>query len=135
MLIMKMMNRVPDMRPSYREVITSLEVYMKHSVRGASSMRRFASGIRKSVPPASPGVQRTSVSIQTELPAPGSPDAQEPLKTSAFQRFLYHPLVILTVSVLLLLVILIVAFLLFAGEAGKENAMIRAEGIRIEVHS
>ena len=73
MLIMKMMNRAPDMRPSYREVITSLEVYMKHSVRGASSMRRFASGIRKSVPPASPGVQRTSVSIQTELPAPGSP--------------------------------------------------------------
>ncbi len=136
-LIMKMMNRAPDMRPSYREIITSLEVYMKHSLRGASSIRRFASGIRKSVPPASPGVQRNSVSLPAEQTAAGvPPDAPETEKTGAFQRFLYHPLVILSVSVVLLLVILVVAFLLFAGESGADNAMNRLpEGVRIEVRS
>ena len=110
---------------------------MKHSLRGASSIRRFASGIRKSVPPASPGVQRNSVSLPAEQIAAGiPPDAPETEKTGAFQRFLYHPLVILSVSVVLLLVILVVAFLLFAGESGADNAMNRLpEGVRIEVRS
>ena len=136
MLIMKMMNRAPDMRPSYREIISSLEVYLRRAMPNASSLRRFASGVRKSVPPASPGVLKNGepAPVRTEQAIAGIPEPP-PARGSAFQRFLYHPLVIITVSLFLLLVILVVAFFLFAGEAGNENAMSVRADIRNEVLS
>lgn len=125
MLIMKMMNRAPDMRPSYREIITSLEVYLKRTMPNASSMRRFASGVRKSVPPAVPGVLKNGSpalpAVQTVRDIGGIPDVQV-VKQNAFLRFLYHPLVIITISVFLLLVILLIAFLLFSGKLDRVNA-------------
>ena len=138
MLIMKMMNRAPDMRPSYREIITSLEVYLKRSTPNASSLRRFASGVRKSVTPPSPGVLKNGepAPVRTEQAMSGIPEPPPPAQGSAFQRFLYHPLVIITVSLFLLLVILVVAFFLFAGEAESGSAAVSpADTIRIEALS
>ncbi len=130
-LIMKMMNRAPDMRPSYREIITTLEVYMKRTMPNSSSMRRYASSVRKSVPPVSPGVLKNGAPAPVQAAPAGAAasEAEPPVQPGAFQRFLYHPLVIITVSIFLLLVILVVAFLLFSSGASHENAMNRPERI------
>ncbi len=122
-LIMKMMNRAPDMRPSYREIITTLEVYMRRTMPNSSSMRRYASSVRKSVPPASPGVMNKNGAAASPPVVQSGPVEESSPQPGAFQRFLYHPLVIITVSVFLLLVILVVAFLLFSGNASRENVM------------
>ena len=130
-LIMKMMNRAPDMRPSYREIITTLEVYMKRTMPNSSSMRRYASSVRKSVPPVSPGVLKNGAPAPVQAAPAGAAasEAEPPVQPGAFQRFLYHPLVIITVSIFLLVVILIVAFLLFSSGASHESAMSRPERI------
>ena len=104
---------------------------MKRTMPNSSSMRRYAWSVRIWVPPVSPGVLNNGAPAPVQAAPAGAAasEAEPPVQPGAFQRFLYHPLVIITVSIFLLVVILIVAFLLFSSGASHENAMSRPERI------
>ncbi len=115
-LIMKMMSRAPDMRPSYREIVTSLEVYLRGKNSTMTGTRRFASSTRKSIPPIPAQRSRNFTATQTTVGSPGVSVPQKPV--NRIQHFIYHPLVIVTVSAILLVTILAVAAYLLFSDGG-----------------
>lgn len=113
-LIMKMMNRDPSMRPSYGEIISSLEVYMKHVMPNASRLRRYAGSVKKSVPPAQTAMNQTVHAVPRQ-DGREDPHQEENKKTAGdFRHLLCHPAVVLSV--------LIAAFLYFSNTPEQDSS-------------